>query len=262
MNTRMRSPKYPGTPLSQAIDYVAKIHKSERTNPIDRAVAAQAMGYSGISGRSAKVLADLIQYGLLEKGSKNEVRVSRRAVEILHPESEASKREELAAAAFEPELFQRINERFPDGKPSEASLRSYFVREEFTDSAIPSAVRAYMETYEFLENATGYESHSHPSQLAQESVPDQPVKRTPTMQTQQNTGGQSSMPADFKAPQMHLDWGNKRAWVSGHFATKAAAQELIDFANAVMATLPDEGATTESPPVAEDSDDDELNDLY
>lgn len=252
MNTRMRSPRYPGTPLAQAIDNVAKIHKTERTNPIDREVAAQAMGYSGLSGRSAKILADLTQYGLLERGSKNEVRVSKRAVEILHPESPASKLEALAEAAYEPELFQRVRERFPDAEPSEASLRSFFVREEFTDRAIPSAIRAYMETCEYLEQEMGYESHGPVPQAPAESVLEQPTRRDSDMQTHPQTDRGNAVPREFKSPQMHLDWGNKRVWVSGHFATKASVRELIEFANAVMPTLQDDDGANRSDENEED----------
>ena len=79
----MRSPSYPSTPLEEAIDLARKLHQVERKNPIDREVAAKALGYSGITGRSATILSNLIQYGLLEKTGKNEVRVADRAVEIM-----------------------------------------------------------------------------------------------------------------------------------------------------------------------------------
>ncbi len=254
MSTRMRSPRYPGTSLGQCIDYIEKIHKLERTNPIDREVAAQAMGYSGISGRSSKMLADLNQYGLLEKGSKNEVRVSKQAVEILHPESPRTKYEALRAAALEPELFQRISERFPDGKPSEASLRSYFVREEFTDAAIPSAIRAYTETMEFLEYADGSGSHGVSAPTVPESVQDQPIKDNTAMQTQSNTLGSAGNPEKLAALEMNLDWVNKRGWVHGHIASKVSARQVIDFANAIMATLPDDAEKDEQPIIEDGSD--------
>lgn len=162
MSARLRSPNYPGTPLGQAIDLTEKLYAQERTNPIDREVAVQGMGYSGITGRSAKVLSDLLQYGLLQKAGKNEVQVSARAVEIMHPDSLESRSAALWDAAHEPELFQRIKEKFPDGSPSEVALRSYFMREGFTDAAIPAAIRAYMDTFQFLEDENVSDSHGAP----------------------------------------------------------------------------------------------------
>ena len=108
------------------------------------------MGYTGLTGRSAKVLSDLLQYGLLEKAGKNEVRVSRRAIEVIHPESEKSALQAIADFAFEPELFQIVREKFPSGTPSEGALRSFLIRENFTDAALPSAMRAYLQTAEFV----------------------------------------------------------------------------------------------------------------
>lgn len=181
MTGRMRSPTYPSTPLEQAIDMVRKLHQLERTNPVDREVAAKGLGYGGISGRSATVLSNLIQYGLLAKTGKNEVRVTERAVEILYPDNEDSKAAALSAAAEEPELFQRIRERFQDGMPSANALHSFFVKLGFTDTAIPSAIRAFQETFTFLENAIESGSHVRRSAGVQESSSDQSVDEAPTM---------------------------------------------------------------------------------
>ena len=79
------------------------------------------------------------------------------------------------------------------------------------------------------------------------------------MQSQPNTPSVGAVPTQFTAPQMHLDWGNKRAWVSGHFATKAAAQELIDFAKAVMPTLPDESEKVETSTAPETSSNEDFD---
>ena len=160
MEARQRSPSYPSTPLEEAIELVRKIHNVERTNSVDREVAVKAMGYSGISGRSATVLSNLIQFGLVEKTGKNEVRVTRRAIDIIYPDTEESKAEALRAAAREPELFQAITERFTDGLPSETALQAYLIRQGFTHAAVSPATRAYLETYLFLENAIGSEGYS------------------------------------------------------------------------------------------------------
>lgn len=148
---------------------------------MDREVAAKALGYSGISGRSATVLANLIQYGLLERAGKNEVRVSRRAVDIIHPDSAQSKAEALRSAALEPELFQKVAARFVDGLPSENALHSFLVREGFTDTAIPAAARAFLETSEFLKNAIGKGSSSVASPGVVDSASTPHVERNDPM---------------------------------------------------------------------------------
>jgi hypothetical protein len=180
--------------LAQSIEDIAKIHSTERSNSMDREVAAKALGYSGISGRSATVLANLIQYGLLEKAGKNEVRVSKRAVDILHPPDNKTREAALRAAASEPELFQKIAGRFTDGLPSDNALHSFLVREEYTDAAIPAAIRAFHQTWEFLENAIEKGSHVPPPPNVVESQSKQSVEGNSTMAGGQVTGAGDAIP--------------------------------------------------------------------
>ena len=150
---RIRSPNYPSLSLPDAIDLIDKIYKNSRTNSIDRDAAVKDMGYSGITGRSGKLLATLIQYALLEKSGKGGVRVSKRAVDILHPDpnDQSAKRQALYEAAFSVSLFSDLRDRFSDGVPSEHALRSYLMREGFNEAAVSPTINSYLETYRFLQ---------------------------------------------------------------------------------------------------------------
>lgn len=241
MTTRMRSPNYPGTPLQQAIDIVGKIFKVERTNPVDREVAAKAAGYTGISGRSAKVLADLSQYGLLERTGKSGVRVTKRAVEILHPDNIESRQTALREAAFEPELFQRISARFPDGMPSENALRSFFLKEGFADSAIQPAMRGYFETCQFIEETIVSGSDGHGSAPESESVQNQQIdvgRPMSVLPVSNFNSPQATSPQTQGEKVMNLDWQNKQAVLSLVIRDRAEARNVIDFINAIVQLLP------------------------
>jgi hypothetical protein len=157
-------------PLGEAIDIVKKIHDANRTNPIDREAAAKEMGYAGISGRSAKVLSDLSHFGLLEKAGNGQVRVSRRAVEILYPESEEKRRDALHEAADTPTLFAELNSQFADGLPSDNALRAYLMRNGFASAAIPPVMKSYLETYRNLAQQNVSPSHGHRSESYEEST--------------------------------------------------------------------------------------------
>lgn len=150
--SRMRSPSYPSVSLNQAIDIVSKIHRSCRSNVISRENAVHEMGYSGLTGRSMKVLSALLQFGLLEKAGSGDVKVTQRAVDILHGLDESDRNEATLEAAFAPQLFRDIHERFPDGIPSEAVIRSFLIQQDFVDVAIGPAITAFMETYRALEH--------------------------------------------------------------------------------------------------------------
>lgn len=150
---RQRSPSYPTLTLEQAIDMVGKVHKANRTNVIGRETAARDMGYTGLTGRSLTVIASLAQYGLIEKAGKGDIKVTRRAVEILHPVEESHRAEAIIDAAEAPALFRMLRERFPEGVPSENALRSYMVQSDFNDVAIGPAIAAFLETNAFAEKA-------------------------------------------------------------------------------------------------------------
>lgn len=259
MEARQRSPSYPSTPLSEAIELVRKLHNLERTNPVDRAVAVKAMGYSGISGRSATVLSNLIQFGLVEKTGKNEVRVTRRAIEILYPDTDESKSEALRAAAQEPELFKSISERFTDGLPSEAALQSYLIRQGFTHVAVGPATRAFLETFLFLENAIGSGSYSDRRDPVIESQPNQLVERSAHMNAPMQTLARSDSPAGAVGKRdTNIDGFDVRIWqktiyLGGTVRTRSEAEELITTINALKMMLPAEeqsASTPEAEPLA------------
>lgn len=157
--SRTRSPGYPSLPLTQAIELTKQLHAHDRTNPIDREAAAKNIGYSGITGASAKALADLAHYGLVERAGKGSLRVSQLAVDILYPVSAADRARALEAAATSPDLFSEIRAQFPDGIPSENALRGYLMRKSFATAAIPYVVKSYTETARLFEEGGGNESH-------------------------------------------------------------------------------------------------------
>ncbi len=168
--SRMRSPGYPGVPLSQAIDLVRLIHSKSRTNVIDRESAAKDMGYSGLTGRSLMLLAALAQFDLVGRAGKGDLKVTPTAVSILHGISPQEKLEALRRAGHSPRLFRQLYERFPDGIPSENVIRSYLIQQGFADVAIGPAIKSFMETNRFLEDAGVSESHGEAEQNDAESM--------------------------------------------------------------------------------------------
>ena len=174
---RSRSPQYPSLSLPQAIDMVAKLHKANRTSIITRETAAKDMGYAGLTGRSLTVIAAMAQFGLIEKAGKGDIKVTRRAVDILYALDEADRAEAIQEAAFAPNLFQQLHERFPEGVPSQNALRSYLIQQEFGDVAIGPAISAFLETIAFAEKAnesgkTGDGGDDAPESSASTTKPD------------------------------------------------------------------------------------------
>lgn len=244
---RMRSPGYPGVSLRDAIDYINKMFSDVRTSPVDREIAARAMGYGGITGRSSKILSDLGQYGLLEKAGKNEVRVSRGAVEILHPDTSADKARAVLDAVNRPILFQELRERFPDAVPSEAALRSYLLKRGFTDSALPSAIRSYVDSCQYAEQFMEYQRHDAQDSALEESEQVQTLAERPAPRPSAQTTHERIIPPEQSrddGPQFNMI-SRSRVILGGSVRSKADAQRVIEFMNAIMALLPQPPKTPE-----------------
>lgn len=178
--TRMRSPNYPAIPLKQAIGFIDKIFRADRTNVIDKEVAAEHMGYSGLTGRTLKLLGALSQYNLLDKAAKGKVRVSKTAVSILHATDDKERKEALVAAARGPVLFRRIAETFD--QPSEKTITSFLMKEGFTDTAVAPVLRSYSETNAFLAENGVSESYRSAAVDGQESPSDTDVEEDGEME--------------------------------------------------------------------------------
>jgi hypothetical protein len=181
---RLRSPNYPSLSLGEAIEMTRKLHAKNRTNPIDREAAAKDLGYSGLTGRSGKVLATLGQYGLVEKAGKGGLRVSRAATTLMYGDDDPRmKRSVLIEAAFMPALFAELHERFSDGVPSENSLKNYLIRENFAPVAVGPAMNAYLETCRLLLQEGAFESLDEGGADPSESA--QPLKNEEPKMVQQ-----------------------------------------------------------------------------
>ena len=154
---RIRSPGYPNLSLRTALKQVERIFSENRRNMIDREAAAISIGYKGSSGASDKSIATLSHYGLIDKVGKGEIRVSQLAVDILHPTTSENWKEALRTAAFSPQIFSILKDRFPDDYFSEGALRSFLVREEFQDAAIAPVIKAYGDTCDFLKQENAFE---------------------------------------------------------------------------------------------------------
>ena len=159
---RVRSPNYPGIGLPEAIERVRKLYELQHQTPEEREVIAHHFGYSGLHGAALKLLSALIKYGLLEKAQRGGLRVSDLAIDVLFPEGKDGS-QAIREAAFAPDLFSDIRERWPDNPPTDASLRAYLIRRQFSQSAIDDVIQNYRETIELVAHkSSGYDPSSAP----------------------------------------------------------------------------------------------------
>lgn len=149
--SKARSPSYPAIGLKEAIEKADAVYRNDYQNQVPRAVAAKHMGYASLNGKSLGVLSALLKFGLLE-GRGDSTRVSDLALKILaHAPGEPDRADAIREASSRPELFAELDKRYPDGRGSDAAIRSYLLTQKFIPQAADSALRSYRETKTLVE---------------------------------------------------------------------------------------------------------------
>ena len=157
--TRIQSPSYPYFSLRDAVAAIAKIEGRYRSSTVDRVDAAKLLGYTGVTGPSNMALATLASFGLVERAGKGELRVTERARAILHSDSAEEKISALKAAAFSPQIYQDLRERFPEiAVPPEEGVVTFLNRRGFNPTAVRPAAKSYLQTMAYMQEAGVTES--------------------------------------------------------------------------------------------------------
>jgi hypothetical protein len=142
-----RSPSYPGFGLGTALEMARKIYEKEKRAPVPPHVAAEDLGYAGLSGPSRRALTTLKLYGLFAEDS-GKLRITEQGVRILEAPDDHSDRDRLLReAAIRPTIFREIIAKYGDSIPGDSALRYALITEwGFLDFAANVVVKAFRET--------------------------------------------------------------------------------------------------------------------
>ncbi|MBI1984940.1 MAG: hypothetical protein HYS60_02400 [Candidatus Wildermuthbacteria bacterium] len=147
--SRERSVAYPSLNLESAVDSVAKLRSALGKGPYSREDAAKALGYSGLSGASARAVAALVHYGLLERNG-NTYFTSELSEEIVHPTDDTGmkKLRALVMAARTPRLFERLISKF-QSQSLPGLLENILMREGVSSGSAKEAATTFKETLQY-----------------------------------------------------------------------------------------------------------------
>ncbi len=147
---RERSRAYPGESLSKAIEFLRVIRSGLGTTWFARSDAARALKVA--EGTVVRIVAALSQYGLLEKRSGGEYRVSPLGSGIIEPISDSEMLKLRREAALKPTLFQDVFEVSSEDGQLPTQLRSILIRNHgIAAKAADSAAETLKDTFEFAQ---------------------------------------------------------------------------------------------------------------
>jgi hypothetical protein len=225
MEKRLRSPNYPALSLPDAIEKVTALYHAHHTHSAPRGVAVKGMGYNSLNGASATAISALHKYGLLDRVG-DEVKVSERALRILHPHSAEERAAAIQDAAREPPLFAELNERFPGKMPSDDLLRNYLIRNGFAPGAVTAVITAYRETSEMADR----EGRAHDSSREQTwEDDDMPSLQERVMggQREASTGHETTFTPESGIPFQITYTPGGKIRIAGELTSRERADEFI-----------------------------------
>jgi hypothetical protein len=188
---RPRSPSYPGIGLQEAIERARELYNAERQNAVPVDLVLQHFGYKPKSGAGSVVIAALKKFGLLDyqgSGDSRRARLTDAALDIILDtrEDDSERRAAIQNAALLPTIHKELLAEYPDGLPSEASLRYNLTRERgFTLGAADELVRELHSTLEFAGLTDG---GAILSRQAQDTSAEQEPEMTPPATAQAPSG--------------------------------------------------------------------------
>jgi hypothetical protein len=146
-----RGPRYPTIALAEAISRAKSIYEREHMNPLTPAVAAEAMGYKGISGASLGTIAALRQYGLFD-GRGDDMRLSKDAQTLIIDDvGSPDYRDALQRVAMKPPLFSELGKQFSHAA-SERNISVYLQKQGFKPSAADLAAKNFKEVFALVHS--------------------------------------------------------------------------------------------------------------
>lgn len=245
---RMRSPNFPGLPLEDAIGFVKDVWDKNRRAPISREAGAKDLGYTGLTGRSLKVLGALNQYDLIENVSKGQMRVTKTAEDILIGFPEEVRRAAVTKAGHAPSLYRDIYERFEGTIPGENAVRFFLLQKGFTNEGVEKALRSFNETNRYVEMYGDSESYGDAPESVAESAPEKAIQEdtkvatAPASVAQQPQGGT----VFWNVGVLDFSLSSSGLAVTGKSNSKKAVAAFAEKLKALAALLPDDEADDEA----------------
>jgi hypothetical protein len=194
-SVRKRSPRYPIMAIDEAITKAKAIYDADRRAFATFDAVLSHMGYKvkeKRGGRSARVIATVKQYGLIEERD-GKYRVSDSAFRIFELPEESQERTILIKkAALSPAMISKVFKHFDGELPSDTTLRSHLIfEEEFNPDSATEFVKVLRRTKTLVNpvagdyNATDLSDDDDDSEaedetpIAKGSTPMTPATQTP-----------------------------------------------------------------------------------
>lgn len=191
-----RSRAYPVMPLEEALTRIESINRNLGINgQFNRESLAVGMGYTSLNGASARRVAALVHYGLLNR-DKDQYSLSPLAKQYLLPVNDGDKEAATREAALSPTLFAEIYDTFKGQVIPKQFVNRLIQEFGIQQKAAPDVERIFKATVEAagILQGNGILS-SETTSTTPSSSPDATVNAGTTSVVRPNVNGQNPTPS-------------------------------------------------------------------
>ena len=177
---KSRSPAYPAISLPSAAARLERLWKAIESRNGSKDIVLQSMGFSGSkSGAGLVTLSAMRKYGFIG-AEAGQFRITERGKMYLKPVAPNDRAQAIYEAAHSPRVFADLINQFPGSGATDEMIRSYLVRQGFSEVAASIALRAYRETMAFVvKEADGYLPEASNSDKGTSATEDSLSAQTP-----------------------------------------------------------------------------------
>jgi hypothetical protein len=148
MSGNVRGASYPVIDLQKAVTILQKVQLALGRGSGPNLTVMNAAGYTTVNGKSKRVVATLIQYGLITRQGKD-YRVTELGMQILFPDDDNLKRSAIAQSALKPAIFMSLTTRY-EGNLLPPALSNILINQySINPGAAENAASVYRRTLEF-----------------------------------------------------------------------------------------------------------------
>lgn len=153
-SSKGRSPSYPATPLSTAVQRAKVLYDIERRNPAPIKAIQEHWGFKANTGPANLAVAALKKYGLIADSGSGQARVAhltQLGYDVVNHPDEGARHAAIVKAALNPPIHRAVWERYSaEGLPSDATLRYDLVNNRgFTETGATEFIAQFRKTVAF-----------------------------------------------------------------------------------------------------------------
>lgn len=196
----IRSPKYPIITLPDALNKAKIIYNHDKRAGTTAEVIYSHLGFKKKTGPAGRILSALRQYGLLDRKG-NTYHISDRAWKIfILPEGDPEREKLIRDAAIRPLLFKELVAQYPDGLPSDATIRSYLIiHKGFNENTVSQFLKVFKAALDIAKPfEEGYTTDASDVEDDEDTEEDEQEMTTPAAEMR-GQGGRSSAPPRYSS---------------------------------------------------------------